>query len=86
MGTWIPVGLISVIDRFDQEVEARGFVGEAADLYRKYSSMIRRNLVDNDELAILAKSIWGKHKEALDVLYAFRPDLQSEVYLASLSH
>lgn len=76
---WIPVGLADVIDSFDQMVKAQSLVGEAVDLYRKYSAMIRRHLVEDKDLARLARSIWGKHREALEVLYEYRPDLQGEV-------
>ncbi|MEP1200764.1 PD-(D/E)XK nuclease family protein [Tateyamaria sp.] len=82
---WIPVDLVDVVERFNQEIAARGFTGEAVELYENYASMIRRHLVKDEELAQLAKNIWAKHKEALDALYDYRPDLQAEVigWLAS---
>jgi len=84
---WIPVSLLDVVERFNQDIIARGFTGEAVDLYGYYASMIRRNLVKDEDLAQLAKNIWAKHKEALDALYDHRPDLQAEVidWLASNS-
>ncbi len=35
--------------------------------------------MDNDEMAKLAKSIWAKHREALEALYDYRPDLQADI-------
>jgi len=37
---WIPISLVEVVQRFDQEVQARRHSGEAVDLFRKYSNMI----------------------------------------------
>lgn len=76
---WIPIKLVEIIESFNQEISARNFYGEAVDLYRKYATMVRRNLMKDEELAQLAKSIWSKHKEALSTLNNFRPDLQSEI-------
>ncbi len=76
---WIPVSIVDVIRRLDTEVHVRKYTGQAAELFRSYSAMIRRHLVDDEKMAQLAKSIWGKHKEALEVLYEYRPDLQGEI-------
>ncbi|UYV37712.1 PD-(D/E)XK nuclease family protein [Rhodobacteraceae bacterium D3-12] len=76
---WIPVSVFDVINRLDLELQAREYTGEAAELYRSYSAMIRRHLVNDEDLARLAKSIWAKHREALEALYEYWPDLQAEV-------
>lgn len=78
-GTWIPVGILDLINRFDEEVELHMLTGEAVDLYKKYSSMLRRNLVHDEKLALLAKNIWAKHREALEALYKYWPNLQAEI-------
>lgn len=79
LADWIPVSLLDIINRFDEEVHDRDYAGEALALYRNYSTMIRKNLLENEELAQLSKNIWAKHKEALEILYDYWPDLQGEI-------
>lgn len=76
---WIPVSIVDVINRLDLEVAAQKFTGDAVELFHSYSAMIRRHLVEDESMEKLAKSIWAKHKEALEALYEYRPDLQAEV-------
>ncbi|MBW4975107.1 PD-(D/E)XK nuclease family protein [Roseovarius mucosus] len=77
--SWIPVSIVDVINRLDLELKAQKYSGEAVELFRSYSAMIRRHLVNDEEMARLAKNIWGKHREALEALYEYRPDLQAEI-------
>lgn len=77
--SWIPVSMFDVIDRLDLELQAQKYSGEAVELFRSYSAMIRRHLVNDEHMAQLAKSIWAKHREALEALYEYRPDLQAEI-------
>lgn len=79
MDAWVPVSLASLIDRLDIAAMSMGTSGKAIELYQDYSSMIRRHLVEDEELAQLAKRIWTKHRTALEELYDFWPDLQAEV-------
>lgn len=76
---WIPVGIVDVINRLDIEVQTQRYSGEAVELFKSYSAMIRRHLVDDENMAQLAKSIWAKHREALEALYEYWPDLQAEI-------
>ncbi len=77
--SWVPVSLISLVDRLDQTVSQLNVSGRAVDLFSDYSSMIRRNFVEDEELAKIARQIWTKHRAALDELYKYRPDLQAEI-------
>lgn len=76
---WIPVSITDLVERFDLLVEEKKLVGEAVELYRKYSAMMRRHLMEDAELTELAKSIWAKHREALEALYDYWPDLQADI-------
>jgi hypothetical protein len=44
-----------------------------------YVQMVRRNIVGDSEVARLCQQIYQKHKRALDLIYEYRPDIQSEL-------
>jgi PD-(D/E)XK nuclease superfamily len=51
-----------------------------------YISMLRRHIVSDSEISKLCVKIYKKHKQALDLIYEHRPDLQLELseFLKSL--
>ena len=51
---------------------------DVAVLLRHYRTLLRRHFMDDDELASLARSIYRKHKTALDYIFEKRPDFQLE--------
>ena len=69
------------IGRFDQVVENSKLEGRAVDLYQDYSTMIRRHLMHSkdSEIAILSRRIWKRHRQALETLIEYQPNLQSEL-------
>jgi hypothetical protein len=48
-------------------------------LMTHYSTLIRRHIVSDSEVAELCRKIYTKHKQALDLIFEHRPDLQSEI-------
>lgn len=44
-----------------------------------YVSLIERHIVSNSEIAKLCQKIYKQHRQALDLIYEHRPDLQSEI-------
>lgn len=78
--SWTPVSMPDVLSRFDNIVQRVSSGSEAAVLYKQYSKMMRRHLIMDDEIAELAKKIWSRHATALNILYDYKPDLQSEVF------
>jgi hypothetical protein len=53
-----------------------------ADVYTlmaHYSTLIRRHIVSDSEVAELCRKIYIKHQQALDLIFEHRPDLQSEI-------
>ncbi|WP_071191639.1 PD-(D/E)XK nuclease family protein [Trichormus sp. NMC-1] len=53
-----------------------------ADIYTlmtHYSTLIRRYIVSDSEIAELCRKIYFKHRQALDLIIEHRPDLQSEI-------
>jgi len=53
-----------------------------ADIYTlisHYSTLLRRHIVSDSEVAELCRKIYFKHKQALDLIFEHRPDLQLEM-------
>ncbi len=60
-----------------------------ADVYtlmRHYTAMLRRHIVTDSEIAELCRRIYRRHKQALDLIFEYRPDLQLDIseYLRKL--
>ena len=53
---------------------------EVHTLIQHYSSLIKRHLMEDSEIAQLCRKIYWQHKEALDLIYEHRPDLEAEVF------
>lgn len=57
-----------------------GNIGE--DIYillKHYSEMINRHLMADSDIAKLSKEIYKRHKQALDLIFEHKPDMQSEI-------
>jgi len=52
---------------------------DAATLCRHYISMVRKHLMDDSKLAELARSIYSRHKVALDYIFEQLPDRQLKI-------
>jgi hypothetical protein len=52
---------------------------EVLTLMNHYISLIRRHIVSSSEIAKLCQKIYKQHRQALDLIYEHRPDLQSEI-------
>ncbi|HYW19629.1 MAG TPA: PD-(D/E)XK nuclease family protein [Nodularia sp. (in: cyanobacteria)] len=48
-------------------------------LLTHYSTLLRRHIVSDSEVAELCRKIYFKHKQALDLIFEHRPDLQAEM-------
>lgn len=52
---------------------------DAYTLITHYSTLIKRHIMIDSEVAELCRKIYFKHKQALDLIFEHRPDLQSEI-------
>jgi hypothetical protein len=48
-------------------------------LITHYSTLLRRHIVSDSDVAELCRKIYIKHRQALDLIFEHRPDLQSEM-------
>ena len=72
------VGMLDVtLDRRREQVR-----DEVATFLRQYADMVRRHIVEDSEIQELCRTIYEKHRRALDVLFEFRPDRAAEVSAA----
>ncbi len=80
--SWIALSFSDVIDRFNKVVKNSKFEGKAVELYNDYTAMMRKHLMPDQksELEILSRRIWQNHRQAMDVLVRYEPNLQSEIY------
>lgn len=78
---WSPVNYGTIATLVDKVKEThQSTLGSAvAMLMEHYSSMLRRHIVSDSKVAELCQRIYARHKEALDLLFEHRPDLQSEI-------
>ncbi len=51
----------------------------ASDFLMAYTRMIRKHILTDQELDELARKIWNRHNEALELLVELKPDFQSEI-------
>ncbi len=55
---------------------------DVATLITHYTTMLRRHIMDDSEIAELCQKIYRQHKEALDLIIEHRPDLQTDISAA----
>jgi len=79
---WLPYGYDKVAALLDDlSNRYRSTIGsEVHTLIQHYSSLIKRHLMEDSEIAQLCRKIYWQHKEALDLIYEHRPDLEAEVF------
>lgn len=53
---------------------------EVTTLMKHYSTLIRRHLMEDSEIARLCHQIYLQHKDALDLIYEHRPTPETKVY------
>ncbi len=77
---YIPVAYSLVCEALEYCVQARQSVigADVLTTIRHYIEMLRRHIVSDSPIAELAKKIYAKHREALDVIFEHRPDERSE--------
>lgn len=44
-----------------------------------YNIILKRYLVGNSEIEIICKQIYKKHKDALDLIFQFKPDIENDI-------
>ncbi len=78
---FIPFDYARVAELVDAAREAhRSTLGpDVYALMTHYTAMLRRYIVSESEIAELCRRIYDRHKQALDLIYEHRPDIQWDV-------
>lgn len=71
---WRAISYDEVIDAVDGVLANIDSDGLAVAMLRAYAAMLRRNVMQDEELAAIAQALWQRHKEALEYLVEQRPD------------
>lgn len=79
---YLPISYQAVCEIIEGIIEGRGtsLGPDVLTLMKHYTTMLRRHIVSGSELEQLCHRIYKKHQKALDLIYEYRPDLQSEIY------
>lgn len=79
---YLPISYQAVCEIIEGIIEGRGtsLGPDVLTLMKHYTKMLRRHIVSGSELEQLCHRIYKKHQKALDLIYEYRPDLQSEIY------
>lgn len=78
---WIPVSYSDVINFLEKsskfkQTSSNVFMHE---FINQYIELLRRHIVEDTQLEKICKEIYSKHREALDLIFEYRPDSYSEV-------
>ena len=79
--SFTPVPYREIIGFVEDTLERRGeqLAGEVRTFLEQYVEMVRRFIMEDSEIQQLCRTIYEKHRKALDTLFEQRPDRASEV-------
>ena len=76
---WLPMDYSDVLHIVEAAKDGVSLHEGAEMLIDNYLEVIRRDIVNDEELTRVCSEIYAKHKRALDIIYEHRPDLNSEL-------
>lgn len=85
---YIPISYSLIARILEQMLDARQSTlgADVVTLIRHYTMMLRRHILNDSEIAELCRKIYQRHKQALDLIFEHRPDMQTQIadYLTEL--
>ncbi len=80
-GAYIPFSYGDIANLVDtvREMHESTLGADVSTLMRHYTAMLRRHIVSDSEIAELCRRIYRRHKQALDLIFEYRPDLQWDI-------
>jgi hypothetical protein len=78
---WIPFGYDVIADLLDELLKNRksSLSSKVYSFISQYQTILRRYIVGDSEVERIAVDIYRKHKEALDIIFQYRPDVYLEL-------
>lgn len=71
---WRAISYDEVIEAIEAVLSVAAADRLAVSMLRAYAAMLRRNVMQDEELAAIAQALWQRHREALEYLTEQRPD------------
>ena len=80
-GNWIIFDYSSINSIISKLLETRKTVMSESvyDFLNQYCTILRRYVMPNSEIAEICQRIYHKHKTALDLIFQYKPDIETEV-------
>jgi hypothetical protein len=78
---WIPISYDIMTDLLDDllEYKKNTLNPDIFSFVLQYQTILRRYIVGNSEVEKIAVEIYRKHKQALDIIFQYKPDIYSEL-------
>lgn len=75
------IGYTEVVSIVEDTLQRRGeqLADDVRTFLHQYAEMLRRYIVEDSEIQQLCRTIYAKHKKALDVIFEQRPDRAADV-------
>jgi hypothetical protein len=78
---YVTAGYSDIVELIQDTLHRRRdqLASEVAAFIEQYAEMVRGEIVEDSEIQQLCRSIYDKHRKALDILFEYRPDRATEV-------
>ena len=76
---WEIMSYPDMIEMIEKELEKANLSSETRTFINYYVDILRRETMENNELAKICQQIYKEHKQALDLIFDYRPDMLQDV-------
>ena len=80
-GDYLPISYSLICESIEEMAQnKRGYLdSEVVLVLQHYAQIIKRHIVSDSDVAELCRSIYQKHRQALDLIFEHRPDQQAQI-------
>jgi hypothetical protein len=78
---YVPISYTDIADLLIKVLDSRGSTlgGDVLSAIKQYLMVLRRHVLSNSEVHVLAQKIYRQHKKAIDLIIEARPDVQQSI-------
>ena len=79
---YVPISYTDIADLLSKVLDSRGSTlgGDVLSAIKQYLMVLRRHVLSNSEVHVLAQKIYRQHKKAIDLIIEARPDVQQSMH------
>ena len=79
---WVHFGYSDLIETIDRVTNSNASTmgQDVKVLCDHYATMVRRHIVSESETAELCRKLYKRHKQAFDLIFEHKPDLQADLF------